>query len=244
MKRRLFVLSMLVLAASVLCAQNAEQIINKHIQAIGGAENWKKINSISITGNLSMQEAELTTRIRILNQVGYREDLAVASYAGFIIMTPDNGWRYLPFIGQKIVETYSDDELKAGRLAVDINRLIDYKQKGHTLELIGYDTIDSKVCYNIKVVYNSGVERNLFIDTKSHLLVRSSEKTILAETDEEAIIAQDFFVYKTLPEGIVVPFESEKKITIGSSTTQVFYVVYQAYDINVQIDKAIFDPGN
>jgi hypothetical protein len=50
--KKLFVFSAAFLMGLSTFAQNVDEIISKHITAIGGAENWKKINSIVMEGSV------------------------------------------------------------------------------------------------------------------------------------------------------------------------------------------------
>jgi hypothetical protein len=40
-------------------AQTADEIVDKYITAIGGADNWKKVNSVTSEGNLTVQGADV-----------------------------------------------------------------------------------------------------------------------------------------------------------------------------------------
>ncbi len=59
MKR--FVFSFLLLATAFIAkAQTADEIIAKHIEAIGGADAWKKVNSVKMEGTMLVQGATVT----------------------------------------------------------------------------------------------------------------------------------------------------------------------------------------
>ena len=71
MKR--LILSLLVLASAfTVKAQTADEVIAKHIEAIGGAENWKKVNSMKMEGVLQVQGAEVNVVVAVLNGKGMR----------------------------------------------------------------------------------------------------------------------------------------------------------------------------
>lgn len=45
-------------------AQTADEIVSKYVTAIGGADNWKKVNSITSTGKMSVQGADVDSTLR------------------------------------------------------------------------------------------------------------------------------------------------------------------------------------
>ena len=93
-----------VLSLQIAFAQTADEIINKHITAIGGAENWKKINSMVMDASIKAQGAEIkVTRTQIHNKA-MRMDIAVAGMNGYQILTQTAGWGYMPFAGQTKAE--------------------------------------------------------------------------------------------------------------------------------------------
>ena len=51
-------------------AQTAEEIVAKHIEAIGGAAAWKKVNSLYYEGKMTVQGAEINVTLTALNGKG------------------------------------------------------------------------------------------------------------------------------------------------------------------------------
>ena len=81
MKRIVF--SFLLLATTFIAkAQTADEIIAKHIEAIGGAENWKKVNSIKMEGTMQVQGAEVAVTQTVLHGKGSRQDISVMGMNG------------------------------------------------------------------------------------------------------------------------------------------------------------------
>ena len=86
------VIAMAVMLVSVFTfAQTAEEIVAKHVEAIGGAAAWKKINSIYYEGKLTVQGAEINVTMTSLNGKGVRQNLTVMGMTGYQIITPTAG---------------------------------------------------------------------------------------------------------------------------------------------------------
>jgi len=156
MKRFLFSLLVTATAFSVN-AQTAEEIVAKHIDAIGGAEAWKKVNSVKMEGTMQVQGAELAVTITVLNGKGARQDLSIMGMTGYQIVTPTEGWNYMPFQGQTTPEAMTAEDLAESQDDLDAQgNLIDYAAKGHTVELMGKDDVDGTECFKLKITKKGG----------------------------------------------------------------------------------------
>jgi hypothetical protein len=119
-------------------AQSADEIVNKYITAIGGADNWKKVNSMTSEGNLKVQGADVAVTMTVLNGKGMRQNISVMGMTGYSIMTPDSGWNFMPFQGQQKPEPVTAETLKESADQYDAQgSLLDYKTKGHSIEYLG-----------------------------------------------------------------------------------------------------------
>ena len=231
---KLTLLSLLTLAFSGLQAQSLDEIVTKHIDAIGGIEAWRKITSIRQEGTLQAQGAEVTVVRTILNGKGTRQDITVAGMTGYNILTPVAGWNYMPFQGQKEAEPMTDEDVKEGQSDLDVqDELVEYKQKGTTVELVGKDDVEGTECFKLLVTFKSGKTESIFIDPKSYYIIRQISKQ--KANGQEMDITYNFSNYQKLPEGIVValsislPF-GELKIT--------------KTEVNKPVDETIFKPAN
>jgi outer membrane lipoprotein-sorting protein len=229
MKRFLFSLFMLT-AAFAANAQTADEIIAKNIDAIGGAENWRKINSVIQEGALTIQGAEIPIIQTVLNGKGSRQDITAMGKSGYIIITPTAGWTFLPFQGQQTPEPMTAEDVSQSQSDLDVQGvLIDYAAKGHTVEYLGKDDVEGTECYKIKVNVKGESPQTMFIDTKSNLVIRitTTKKTNGQETE----VITNFSNYEKLPEGILVP----KSITLPFGE-----LIISKITINGPVDEAIF----
>ncbi|MCY7311217.1 MAG: hypothetical protein LH619_10605 [Chitinophagaceae bacterium] len=229
MKRLLFSFLFLAVAATAI-SQTAEEIIAKHIEAIGGAENWKKVNSVKMEGTMQVQGAEVAVTQTILHGKGSRQDISIMGMTGFSIITPAKGWNYMPFQGQATPEAMTAEDLAESQEQLDAQgNLIDYAAKGHTVEYLGKDEVDGTGCYKLKVNKKGGSPETMYIDTKTNYLLRSV--TLRKANGQEAEVTTNFSNYEKLPEGIVIP----KSITLPFGEMIVTKVT-----INGTVDEAIF----
>lgn len=228
MKKLLLPLLVLVTGLSV-SAQTVDEIIDKHIANIGGKENWKKVNSMVMEGSLNVMGREVGVKMTQLHNKGNRQDLSVAGMTGYEILTPTGGWVFMPFQGQTKPEPIPAEAVKEGLDDLDLQgNLVDYKEKGHTVELLGKEDVEGTECFKIKVVRKNSGEQTIFVDPDSYLIVRAITKR--KAMGQEMEMKSDFSDYKEVS-GVKVPF---------SVTVQFGTVVFSSIKINEAVDEKVF----
>lgn len=213
-------------------AQTADEVIAKHIDAIGGKDNWKKVNSMRMEASVSAQGMEVPVIIHQVHNKASKQEYTVMNMTGYSIVTTDGGWNFNPFNGQTSPEPMTADEVKAGQDQLDIQgELIDYKDKGHSVELMGKEDVDGTECYKLKLTRKSGRETIYLIDPKTYYPVRAISKLTL--NGQEITQTINLSNYQKLPEGIVVPFTMENgQAPAPINITKV--------EVNPKIDESIF----
>ncbi len=194
---------MTMLSAVAVNAQTADEVIAKHINAIGGVDAWKKINSMKSEGALQVNGADVSVTMTALHQKGNRQDISVMGMTGFMIIAPTAGWNYMPFNGQTAPEPMTAEDVEGSQPQLDLHgSLIDYAAKGHTVELIGKDDVDGTECLKLKVNYKGGTVETMYLDAKNYYVIRSVSKR--KTNGQEVESTTNFSNYEKLPEGIVV----------------------------------------
>jgi hypothetical protein len=222
-----------IIAFSSSYAQTVEEIISKHVDSIGGAAVWAKITSIRQEGTVQVQGAEVSVVRTVLHQKGTRQDISFAGMNGFKILTTTAGWNFMPFQGQTEPEPLTEEDIKEGQPDLDAqDELVNYKEKGTTVELVGKDDVDGTQCFKLLVTFKSAKTETLFIDPKSYLIIRQISKVKANGQEMEDIT--NFSNYQKLPEGIVVA------MSIGTSIGE-FNLT--KVEVNKPVDEAIFKPS-
>jgi len=229
------VIAIAAMLVSVLTfAQTAEEIVAKHIEAIGGAAAWKKVNSLYYEGKITVQGAEVNVTLTAVNGKGVRQNISFGGMTGYQIVTPTAGWNFMPFQGQAAPEAMTADQLKESADDLDVQgKLVDYKSKGHTVEYLGKDDVEGTECFKLKITSKAGNVETVFIDPKSYYVVRSVAKR--TANGQESDVPTDLSNYQKLPEGIVVPFSI--KLSDGE-------LVISKAEVNKKIEESVFKPSN
>ena len=229
MKRILFSLLLLSAGFSVF-SQTADEVINKHIEAIGGADAWRKVNSVKMEGTLQAQGAEIAVVQTILHKKGSRQDKPIMGMTGYMIVTPTEGWNYMPFQGQQAPEAMTAEDLVESQEQLDAQgSLIDYAAKGHSVEYLGKDDVDGTECYKLKVNKKNGSPETMYFEIKTNYLIKSV--AVRKANGQEAEVVTSYSNYEKLPEGIVIA----KSMTLPFGELNISKIT-----INGAVDEAIF----
>jgi len=177
----------LALAFTVtVSAQTADEIITKHLQAIGGVEKIKAIKTMRSTGKLPVGpgiEAPITMEQSRPNS--FRLDIQVQGMTITQAYDGATGWKVMPFGGKKDPEVMSDDELKdAKEMAEFDSDLVDYKEKGNKVELLGKESVEGSEAWKLKVTRKDGKVNLYFLDAESFLLIKAESKRMNAQGAE------------------------------------------------------------
>jgi hypothetical protein len=231
--RVLFVIVAVLTKSFIAKSQTADELIEKHIEAIGGKDAWRKVNTLRIDGNLNMQGTDIKISLVQLHGKGVRQDLTVQGMDGYQIITPGKGWTFMPFQGQTEVTPMSEEDLKHSQNELDTHgSLLDYKEKGHTAELAGKEVIDGVDCYKISLTLKSGEKEAVFIDPKHYYVIRTT--TIQTVSGQDRELQTNYREFEKLAEGIVLAKSLE--LPYGTMTLE-------KIEVNTPVDESIFSPA-
>jgi hypothetical protein len=232
---------MIVLAA-VAClgtfalGQTADELVNKNIEAKGGMEKIKAIKSVRITGKLNGGGGftAMTT------QENQRPNLARDTFSlqGMTAITAYDGlagWRIQPFGGHKDPEWIGEDDMHGLLREADFDGpLIDYKEKGNTVEYLGHDIVDGDDALRLKVTLKNGDILYYFLDPDTFLEIREEVQEFIRGSVRESVT--EMGSYKPV-NGVMYPFSISQgsKENPAESTVSV-----QKIEVNIPIDAADF----
>lgn len=175
-----------VFCAPVARAQTVDEIIAKNIQAHGGLEKLKSVNTRRSTGKVLFG-----TILATVVQINKRPDEVreEASLQGMSLVQVYNGkgaWQIDPFGGRKDPMLMSEDDAKSLVVDADIDGpLVDYKQKGHKAELLGHDSVEGTDCYKIKLTLKNGDIFTYYLDADSFLELKLETKMTIRGAFQE-----------------------------------------------------------
>jgi len=199
-----------VLATSLsvfACAQTAEELVDKNIQAKGGIDKIKSAKTRLTTGKVRGGGRRRSTVA--FRQMNMRPDLvrqnlsmqgmtAVQAYDGSV------GWQTQPFRGRKDPELMGEDNLRDLLLAADFDGpLVDYTAKDNAIEYLGHAEVDGDDALRLKVTLKNGDIIYYYLDPDTYLEIRKEIQQFIRGSVRERVV--DLGSYKPV-DGVMYPF--------------------------------------
>ncbi|HWK07700.1 MAG TPA: hypothetical protein VNS58_28910 [Puia sp.] len=168
---------LLMIAAPRAHGQTVEDIIAKHIEALGGKEKLQSIHSVYLEGVAVMQNgAEIDSKTWKVKDKLYRQEITTPMGNIVVIVTPQKGWSLNPRSGGSYAPL-PDEQLKTMQSQLDpAGPFVDYVAKGSKAELLGKDTIGGKECYKIRLTPASGQPITYSLDVQTYYILRETRK--------------------------------------------------------------------
>lgn len=214
-----------------------DQIVQKHAEALGGADQLKAVQTVTITGGASLRDGQIgmPVTIRIKRPLFMRMDMHLQERTFVESFDGSTGWMINSFSGSNTPQKLSEEDTNAALDSSDFfeGSLVDYKAKGSSVELLGQERVDGAAAYKLKITKKSGAVQYIYLDASTFLPLKTAgtRKQMGQEVEYESEPGH----YKAV-HGIMIPFTIRQKLNgrdaMELNITQV--------DINAPIDDSIF----
>ena len=238
MKKTLFFAAFSLFFAAFGQAQNAEEIIAKHIAATGGADKWAKVTSMKSDAKISADGAPGMTiemSMTVVRDKALRMDVAVMGMTQSSAISGDQGWSTNPFAGKTDPEPMTADQVKSMQEMTDVDgALVGYKEKGYTVEYVGTEDVDGTETLKIKVDKGNKKVEYCFFDPANYYQIKSIQ---VEEVDGKQVESATVYSNFKTQDGLVMPFTMQQaNPMMGNSTITVTTMTF-----NPTVDEKIFE---
>lgn len=236
MQGRLWQIIVLSLIPLGLQAQTVDEIIGKYVATVGGADKMQSITTLKRTGKFiggGGFEAPLMQENKRPHMV--RQEFVIQGLTGVSAYDGKNGWKIEPWGGKKDPEELGEDEMKSMIEEAEFDGpLVNYREKGNTVEYVGMEPVEGTDAIKLKVSVPNGDVYHYYMDTDYYVPIKIETKRMVrgAEREFETILGD----YKEV-QGLYLPFSYET----GSKGSQFRQkVAYETIEANLTIDDARF----
>ena len=223
----LFLVSILFLAAASK-AQTADEIVAKSLAARGGLDRILAVKSLRTTGSISFGGGDDGTIDVSWKRPGkFRQDLTLHGKSILRATDGSSAWMLNQLAGQAEAEPLPPEQMDGIAEQADFDKpLVQYKEKGNKVDVVGKETLDGKSAYKLKVTLKNGVVRYEWIDAETYLESRWQGKVSVGGKDIE--FATSFSDYRPV-DGVKFAFQVDTQ-TIGSDQRQ--KIVFTRIEVN------------
>jgi outer membrane lipoprotein-sorting protein len=159
-----------------LKAQTVEEILAQHFEVIG-QERLSKVQTMTSKGKLSMMGVELPFNQYYTRKGQMRMDMTMQGMSIVQVVDGESGWMINPMMGTE-PQDMDAMSLSVMKSQSDIDGpLVNYQEKGNTLELIGTEEYQGAEVYKLKITQKDGTEVFMFIDTEAYVPLKMEVNT-------------------------------------------------------------------
>jgi hypothetical protein len=231
--------------AAIASAQSVDEIVAKHIQARGGYDKLKAIQTIKMTRTVAtpFTNVQLIVYKKRPNLVRYEQTPKGQTTATARGINAEAAWDTLA--GGKIGTRPDKVALEGREIDADFDGLlVDWKEKGHTVTLEGTEPYGGSQAYKLTVTTKGGFVRHVFIDTKSFMEIGITGTSLLPQMDpktKEFRTQTQAFVFSDFRDvnGVKFPFSVDEERT-GGPITQSFATYTDRIEVNVPMEDSLF----
>ncbi|MCX6157010.1 MAG: hypothetical protein WCK13_04975 [Ignavibacteriota bacterium] len=217
-------------------AQTVEEIIGKHVEAIGGSDNIMAVKTMKTVGFAKMMGMEFPFTIyNVVPDKVYFE----LSVQGKLIKQGCDGttaWAVNPMGGSSTPEAVEGEE--AGNIkdrAKIFDKLVSYKDDGGSVELTGKEQVNNIETFKIKYTGKDGKSIVYYVGTSDYMLVKT-QRTLRIQGQE--MESETYYSNFKKAGDVMMAYSMDVKTKGSPMGTQ--EITMDKYEMNPTIDEKIF----
>lgn len=234
--------AVLTTSVSASAQQNAHEIIEKSLAALGGRAAHAKLQSRSGSGTIAISTpvGDITGTFELLNAAPnktralIKADLTALGAGELVIDQRFDGQTGYVLDSLQGNREISGNQLENMKNSAFPHPFLNYKDLGMSAQLAGKETVGGREALVVVFDPPSGSESRTFIDAETFMPLRSVMKVDIPQLGQEVEQTTDFLDYKEV-DGVKVPFRIRT-----SSSIQTITITLSSVTHNVKVDESLF----
>ncbi|GAB1395411.1 MAG TPA: hypothetical protein PKN57_08190 [Saprospiraceae bacterium] len=226
-------LSMFVIAQTGILAQTVDEIVQKHIEAIGGVENLKGLKSMIMKGTVEIQPGmSAPVTMQVINNKAIRMDINVMGTNITQAVNDKTGWAIVPFTGSSEPQPLSEEEVQELKKQTELSRgILSWKDKGIKIESEGTEQLEGKDCFKLKFTDKDGKSSYKYFDKGTYYMVKEIK---YAEVEGQQMeIPVTYSDFRKTDSGLVFAYTMVNEMNGGP-------MKWESIEVNPKIDESVF----
>jgi outer membrane lipoprotein-sorting protein len=236
-KMMIFTMVFVTLTAVAICSDiKLKEILETNYESSGGLEKIKSLKTVYIKGKVTIPMQGMEIPMEMWYQAPDKARME-AEFQGMKILQVYDGkiaWGVVPFAG--ITEPQELPEDQATEIidqAEGMYPLLDYKEKGHTLEYLGTEDMQGTEVYKLKFTHKKGKVVYFFLDMESCIELKTL--TYVTRNEVEYKSETYFGDYKEF-DGLMFPTSLQVHVNDQHQST----ITFDEINVNVDIKDDLF----
>jgi len=214
-----------------------DEIVASNLAARGGRQKIKALRSIRETGTATESGGRYARVVRERKRPGMIR-LEFTSQGTTSVFANDGatGWQVAPLQGQfepQVVEPENDAAGGADQRDLE-GPLVDWREKGHVVELIGRETLPGGEAFKLKLTLKGGAVRYDYVDVASRQVVRSDVTRLVR--GHPVVLENTFSDFRDVG-GLLFPHRIE---TRAEGRPEVLTISVDEIELDPELDDALF----
>ncbi len=232
----------LVVSLAGAAVQSADEVVEKHLAAIGGRSALAKLTTRRATGTVTITTPggdvtgpiEISAKAPNKARAHMRLDLTPLGLPETMMLEQKfdgtDGWMLNSVQGDTQITGNQLDNMRNNAFP---SPLMAYKTGGATLELLPRETLDGRELVVLRMTPKAGSAVTMLFDASTYLLARSRLTVVTAELGplDQTVELSD---YRDVG-GIKLPFQ-----VVNSTPVQTVKMKFEKIEHNVPVDDAVF----
>ncbi len=220
----------------LLGGETLEEVLAKNYKARGGLEKLKAIKTMYMEGKVVVpqQNVEVTMKLwhkkpnKMRMESVFQGQKMIQAYDG------ETAWWVMPFMGIQEPQKVPEEKVEEIKDEANFeNPLVEYKEKGYKLELLGKEEMEGTEVYKLKLTKKDGKVIYFYLDADTGIELKT--ETYIKKDSSETHVENVFGDYKEV-DGIMIPFYIENRVN-GQVVTQ---IMLTKVELNAPIDDKLF----
>lgn len=219
-------------APAATAAPSADEIVAKHLDAIGGKQAIGQVKSVTMDTDVQVMGNDAPGTTVILDGVGVKSETDFNGSKIIQCYTSKGGWMVNPMAGQADPTPMPDEQYQAGKDDIYVGgALYNYADRGAKVELVSKDA-DS---YTIKLTPKDGEPTTYVIDAKTYFIKSETRKAQMQGQDVD--MTTSYSDYRKTDTGMLMPYSMD--VDFGGQFQLTISV--KKLEVNKPVDPSIFD---
>jgi outer membrane lipoprotein-sorting protein len=237
MRRAVSVLAAFMAALSLATAahaQTVDELVAKNIKAKGGAEKWKTVSAVKMTGRMTVQGMELPLTIYAKRPNLSRQEITLQDKTMVQAFDGTTPWTINPMMGSDAPQEITGPQADMMKSDADFDgALMDYKNKGHAIELVGKEKLDGREVHHLKVTKKGGTVQHYYLDAETGIELKTTAE--IEQGGAKQSIETELSNFQPI-EGIMVPHTVKQSL----NGTPVVQMTIDKVEFNPTLEEGLF----